>query len=148
MAHSNGGRRALEGTTAHAIAVGPSRPRPRAPAVQRPAPCLAIPTLRIGCYAYPVIRWRCSGGSMLRAQRHTRGSVRFDRRRRTWNYLWYEAGKRRSRLIGTKQDYPTKAAAWRAVESMKPKTDTAQPNNAPSVNNLFERYKIEKMPQR
>jgi integrase len=31
---------------------------------------------------------------------------------------------------------------------MKPKTDAAQPNNAPSVNNLFERYKIEKMPQR
>jgi len=85
---------------------------------------------------------------MLRAQRHTHGSVRFDRRRKTWNYLWYETRKRRSRLIGTKQDYPTKAAAWRAVESMKPKTDATQPNNAPSVNNLFERYKIEKMPQR
>jgi hypothetical protein len=62
---------------------------------------------------------------MLRAQRHTLGSVRFDKRRKTWNYLWYDAGKRRSRLIGTKQDYPTKAAAWRAVESMKPKTDAA-----------------------
>ncbi len=87
---------------------------------------------------------------MLRAQRHTRGSVRFDRRRKTWNYLWYEAGKRRSRLIGTKQDYPTKAAAWKALESMKPemRTDTAQPNTAPIVHNLFERYKAEKMPER
>lgn len=87
---------------------------------------------------------------MIRAQRHTTGSVRFDRRRRTWNYLWYEAGKRRSKLIGTKQEYPNKAAAWKAVESMKPKmvTDAAQPNNAPSVSNLFERYKAEKMPER
>jgi hypothetical protein len=84
----------------------------------------------------------------MRAQRHTHGSVRFDKRRKTWNYLWYDAGTRRSRLIGTKQDFPNKAAAWRAVKSMKPKTDAAQPNNAPSVNNLFERYKIEKMPQR
>jgi integrase len=87
---------------------------------------------------------------LLRAQRHTRGSVRFDRRRRTWNYLWYEGTKRRSKRIGTKQEYPTKAAAWKALESMKPKTitETAQPNNAPLVNNLFERYKAEKMPER
>src|SRR6266851_7055226 len=148
MAYGPRSRPTFEGPTAHAIAVGPSRPSPRAPAVRCKALCLAIPALRIGCYAYPVNRWRCSGGSMLRAQRHTQGSVRFDKRRKTWNYLWYDAGTRRSRLIGTKQDFPNKAAAWRAVKSMKPKTDAAQANNAPSVNNLFERYKIEKMPQR
>lgn len=50
-------------------------------------------------------------------QRHTHGSVRFDKRRKTWNYLYYVAGKRRSKLIGTKQNYPTKAAAWTAVAS-------------------------------
>src|SRR6478752_4634594 len=86
----------------------------------------------------------------MRAQRYARGSVRFDRRRRTWNYLWYESGKRRSKLIGTKQQYPTKAAAWKALESIKRETttDTAQPTNGLVVQNLFERYKAEKMPER
>jgi hypothetical protein len=32
----------------------------------------------------------------MRAPRHKFGSVRFDKRRKTWNYLWYEDGKRRS----------------------------------------------------
>ncbi|HWO32176.1 MAG TPA: hypothetical protein VNO32_25550, partial [Candidatus Acidoferrum sp.] len=38
------------------------------------------------------------------------------KRRKTWNYLWYESGKRRSKLIGNKQQYPTKANAWKEVE--------------------------------
>jgi hypothetical protein len=56
---------------------------------------------------------------MKRAQRHTVGSVRLDKRRKTWNYLWYENGQRRSKLIGTKQEYPTKGAAWSAAESRR-----------------------------
>jgi hypothetical protein len=36
---------------------------------------------------------------MKRVQRHTTESVRFDKRRGTWGYLWYEVGKRRSRVI-------------------------------------------------
>lgn len=84
----------------------------------------------------------------MRAQRYKRGSVRFDKRRGTWNYLWYESGKRRSKLIGSKQQYPTRAAAWRAADSMKPTTDTTEPSNVPLVHNLFERYKAEKMPER
>jgi len=54
----------------------------------------------------------------MRVRRHAVGSVRYDKRRRTWNYLWYEAGKRRSKMIGTKQDFPTKASAWKAVERL------------------------------
>lgn len=83
---------------------------------------------------------------MLRAQRHAHGSVRFDKRRRTWNYLWYEAGKRRSKLIGNKQQYPTKAAAWKSVESI-----TKQPRNISrrlAVQTLVEQYRQEKMPKR
>ena len=83
---------------------------------------------------------------MLRAQRYTTGSVRFDRRRRTWNYLWYENGKRRSRLIGTKQAYPTKAAAWEAVGRLqlgKPK-----PQNGETVNAIAARYESERIPAR
>ena len=74
------------------------------------------------------------------------GSVRFDKRRRTWNYLWYEAGKRRSKLIGNKQQYPTKAAAWKSVESI-----TKQPHNISrtlTVQTLVEQYRQEKMPKR
>ena len=83
---------------------------------------------------------------MLRAQRHAHASVRFDKRRRTWNYLWYEAGKRRSKLIGNKQQYPTKAAAWKSVESI-----TKQPHNISrtlTVQTLVEQYRQEKMPKR
>src|SRR5882762_7656380 len=80
----------------------------------------------------------------MRAQRHAHGSVRFDKRRRTWNYLWYEAGQRRSKLLGTKHDYPTKAAAWKAAEriQVKPKT------NGETVNDVIARYQIERMPSR
>ena len=81
---------------------------------------------------------------MLRAQRHTRGSVRFDKRRKTWNYLWYDAGTRRSRLIGTKQDYPNKAAAWKAVERVQVKPSAA----GETVSDVIARYETERMPSR
>ncbi|HLM79286.1 MAG TPA: site-specific integrase [Terriglobales bacterium] len=82
----------------------------------------------------------------MRVQRHTSGSVRFDKRRRTWNFLWYESGKRRSKLIGTKQEYPTKAAAWKAVGMMEvgqPKTQDGQ-----TVRDVSTRYQAERMPTR
>src|SRR5690348_16028554 len=82
----------------------------------------------------------------MRAQRYKRGSVRFDKRRGTWNYLWYEAGKRRSKLIGSRQQYPTKAAAWRAVESI-PKQPSKTPDTL-AVRTLVEHYRQEKMPRR
>jgi integrase len=85
----------------------------------------------------------------MRVQRHTSGSVRFDKRRKTWNYLWYESGKRRSKLIGTKQEFPTKAAAWNAVETIR--ASVKQPTregNGPTVQTLVEQYRAEKMPRR
>jgi hypothetical protein len=83
---------------------------------------------------------------LLRAQRHTTGSVRFDRRRRTWNYLYYDGATRRSKLIGTKQDYPTKAAAWKAVARLqlgKPNTHIGD-----TVRKVIARYEEERMPSR
>jgi integrase len=82
----------------------------------------------------------------MRVQRHTHGSVRFDRRRRTWNYLWYESGKRRSKLIGTKQQYPTKAAAWRAVE--RPVVGQPETKNGDTLRDVVTRYEAERMPSR
>ncbi len=82
----------------------------------------------------------------MRVQRYTRGSVRFDRRRRTWNYLWYDSGTRRSKLIGTKQEYPTKAAAWKAVERLQ-LGPTEKPNGE-TVQDVITRYEAERMPRR
>ncbi len=86
---------------------------------------------------------------MRRVQRHTTGSVRFDKRRGTWNYLWYDGATRRSKLIGTKQEYPTKAAAWEAVKTF---TATLERRRAVcdvlTVNTLVTHYREEKMPKR
>ena len=48
---------------------------------------------------------------MKRAARHKTGSVVFDKRRKTWNFLWWQEGKRRSKLIGTRKEFRTKGAA-------------------------------------
>ncbi len=80
----------------------------------------------------------------MRAQRHTVGCVRFDKRRGTWNYLFYDHGKRRSKRIGTKKDFPTKAAAWNAVE---PIHMTPQ-RGGETVREVSTRYQAERMPTR
>ena len=82
----------------------------------------------------------------MRVQRYKRGSVRFDKRRRTWNYLWYDGGKRRSKLIGTKQEYPTKAAAWKEAERLQ--IQTKQKPTGDTVQSVITRYEAERMPAR
>src|ERR1700739_232780 len=86
---------------------------------------------------------------MKRAQRHTVGSVRLDKRRKTWNYLWYQNGQRRSKLIGTKQEYPTKGAAWSAAESLR-NTIAGQrkADHGLTVRAVVAHYREEKMPKR
>ena len=82
----------------------------------------------------------------MRVQRHTSGSVRFDRRRKTWNYLWYDGATRRSKLIGTKQEYPTKAAAWKAVERLE--VGKPKPQNGDTLRAVIARYETERMSSR
>ena len=84
----------------------------------------------------------------MRVQRHASGSVRFDKRRKTWNYLWYESGKRRSKLIGTKQEYPTKAAAWKEVERLHLGQQKTPTENGATVQDVITRYEAERMPTR
>jgi integrase len=81
----------------------------------------------------------------MRTQRHTVGCVRFDKRRGTWNYLFYDHGKRRSKRIGTKKEYPTKAAAWKAFTPVECHPKRA---DALAISTLVERYRLEKMPER
>jgi integrase len=54
-------------------------------------------------------------------------------------------GKRRSQTIGTKQEFPTKALAWKAVKPL-PEKQTA--STSPVVSTLVDQYRQEKMPKR
>ncbi|MFZ0139154.1 MAG: hypothetical protein WAK89_18965, partial [Candidatus Sulfotelmatobacter sp.] len=72
--------------------------------------------------------------------------MRFDKRRKTWNYLWYGDGKRRSKLIGTKREYPTKTSAWKEVERLE--VGQRQTQNGDTVQDVITRYEVERMPSR
>jgi len=90
---------------------------------------------------------------MKRAARHKTGSVVFDKRRRTWNYLWWEDGKRRSRLIGTLKEFSTKSAAWAAAQAFASPHETQATVNPElpgvrTVEALATRYETERMPSR
>ena len=75
-------------------------------------------------------------------ERHKTGSLVFDRARGTWRFLQWVNGKRKSQTIGTKQEFPTRASAWKAIKPL------AQVSTAPTVNMLVEQYRAEKMPKR
>jgi hypothetical protein len=74
--------------------------------------------------------------------------VRYDKRRRAWNYLWYDGAVRRSKRIGTKQEFPTKAAAWNELERLEPHQPTAEAPIGDTVGSIAARYEIERMPSR
>lgn len=91
---------------------------------------------------------------MKRASRYKTGSVVFDKRRKTWNYLWWEDGNRKSRNLG---QHPTKASAWKAarpvIKTLEDRPITVvnvipEVSKSPTVNALIDGYKMEKMPTR
>lgn len=85
-------------------------------------------------------------------QRNRSGSVVLDKRIRTWNFFFWENGKRRSKKIGTMSQYPTKASAWRAAKPLRDAVESqtqVNPARIPcSVSTLVEQYRGEKMPTR
>jgi integrase len=83
---------------------------------------------------------------MKRVQRHASGSVRYDRRRKTWNYLWYDGAIRRSKRIGTKTEFPTKAAAWKEVERLEIRQSKTEVGD--TLREVVTRYEAERMPTR
>ena len=91
-----------------------------------------------------------------RKKRKQFGSVVFNKAAKKWKFLWWENGKRCSRTIGTKRDYPTKASAWEAAKPLIEQMEHAQNSPGPvvkastvvSVKKLLEQYRVEKMPQR
>ena len=87
---------------------------------------------------------------MKRAARFKTGSVVFDKRRKTWNFLWWEAGKRRTRVVGSLRDLPSKASAWKAAKPLMNAMENrvVLDSSLPNVRTLVEQYRAEKMPQR
>ncbi len=83
----------------------------------------------------------------MKRARHKQGSVVFNRRNKTWHYLWCEGGHRRSKLIGSIREYPTKAAAWRLAEAVKASVREPE-RQAVTVAEMAERYLAEKLPTR
>ena len=84
----------------------------------------------------------------MKRARHKQGSVVFDKRRRTWNYLFCENGVRRTRMIGSLREFPTKASAWQAAEAVRSSTDNSERTSAITLNTLIEHYRQERMPRR
>ena len=83
----------------------------------------------------------------MKRARHKQGSVVFNRRSKTWHYLWCEDGHRRSRLLGSIREYPTKAAAWRLAELVRASVRQPIPQVF-TVAELAKRYEAEKLPTR
>src|ERR1039458_6520276 len=83
----------------------------------------------------------------MRVQRHTSGAVRYDKRRKTWNYLWHDGQTRRSKRIGTKQEFPTKAETWTEVDSLAI-IQQAEEKDGDTVSSIITRYEAERMPKR
>ena len=82
--------------------------------------------------------------------RNRDGSVVLDKRIKTWNFFFWENGKRRSKKIGTLSQYPTKASAWRAAKELRHSLENNKPvgSNSQSVLTLIEQYRAERMPAR
>ena len=72
----------------------------------------------------------------------------FNKARSTWNYLWLEAGHRRSRRLGTLGELPTKADALRRAEEVRQQLQLQVERSVPTVSKLVEQYRAEKMPTR
>jgi hypothetical protein len=87
---------------------------------------------------------------LKRAARINQGSVVFNKRFGTWNFLWCENDHRRSKVIGTSREFPTKASAWHAAEPLRRQLQHVVTNGASriTVRVLVEQYCEEKMPRK
>ncbi|PYP91703.1 MAG: hypothetical protein DMG65_06565 [Candidatus Angelobacter sp. Gp1-AA117] len=86
---------------------------------------------------------------MKRAARFKTGSVVLDKRRKTWYFLWWQDGKRRSKVIGTLREFKTKSAAQRAAQAFQKSLEIPQTTaEIDTLGALVERYKSERLPTR
>jgi len=83
----------------------------------------------------------------LRAQK-PKGSVVYNKTRATWNFLWVEGGQRKSRKLGTLAELPTKTDARKKAELVRRELRLISERSVPTVRELVEQYREERMPQR
>jgi hypothetical protein len=76
--------------------------------------------------------------------RKPKGSIVFNKLRSTWNFLWVENGRRKSRKLGTLAELPTRADADEKVETLSLSAE----RSVPTVNELVAQYRAERMPER
>lgn len=91
----------------------------------------------------------------MRRTRYQDGSLRLRERsgQKTWEYRWYEiqidgSRKRRSVILGSIKDYPTEAAAMRAVSALRANINMESPRaqiQAISFDTLVEHYRLKEM---
>ena len=80
--------------------------------------------------------------------RKPKGSIVYNRARSTWNFLWVEGGKRRSRKLGTLAELPTKAHAVKKAETVGRNLNALAERSMLTVRQLVERFRAERMPER
>lgn len=157
MVNRRRSRAVLESGYTHHSALDTAGQSQRFRTLRHEAPAVALPAGRLG---------RCPGGNgharlcaavralfrkegaLKRVARVQRGSLVFNRRFRTWNFLWCENGHRRSRVIGTRREFPTKASAWRAAEPLRHLLEEPVSYRVITVKSLVTQYQNERMPQR
>src|SRR5215472_14891107 len=84
----------------------------------------------------------------MRVRAHKKGSIVFNKLRSTWNFLWVENGKRKSRKLGTLAKLPTKAEAEKKAEATRRDVRLQAERKVPTVSDLVTRYRAERMPER
>jgi len=87
-------------------------------------------------------------GERLKRARIQNGSVVFNRKYGTWNFLWVENGRRRSQLIGTLKEFKSKEAASLAAEVLRQTLNEPHTVGLPTVRSLVKEFRREKMPER
>ena len=87
---------------------------------------------------------------MKKRVRQQCGSVVFDKRSKTWHFIWRENGKRRSKRIGSRREFRSKASAWKAAQPFVSAMggEVNDETKAISVSVLVRLYRAEKMPRR
>src|SRR5437868_5369963 len=104
MAHGGTSRRISPSRNSHGAHMGSTWPAEGPSAIRHQTKGLAFPTRGSGCYAHWAVRCRTEEGSMRQRQRS--GSVVLDKRIKTWNFFFWDNGRRRSKKIGTTKEYP------------------------------------------
>ena len=75
------------------------------------------------------------------------GCVVYNKRRGTYNFIWWQNRRRRSKLLGSVLDFRTREEAELAAEPIR-KLLRAPQHRVPTVSELVEQCRVEKMPER